>query len=106
MSEYYILNDDDSVQEVDVLEWARWYEAKPGRRIVTQTAVTEKVQVSTVFLGLNHQFDPGGPPLIFETMIFGGEHDQDCWRYSTLPEAKVGHARALALVAGRVISHD
>ena len=99
MSEYYILNDDDSVQEVDVLEWARWYEAKPGRRIVTQTAVTEKVQVSTVFLGLNHQFDPGGPPLIFETMIFGGEHNDFQVRCSTWNQAVEQHLDACLIAA-------
>ena len=27
--------------------------------------------VSTVFLGLDHQFHAHGPPLLFETMVFG-----------------------------------
>ena len=53
-------------------------------------------RVSTVFLGLNHQFGDG-PPLIFETMIFSpGPLDQECWRYSTESEALVGHAAAVA----------
>lgn len=60
--------------------------------------------VTTVWLGLNHQFFEEGPPLIFETMIFvenefpGGEAFDYQERYSTLAEAKAGHARALALV--------
>ncbi len=57
------------------------------------------VNVSTVHLGLDHAWGCG-PPLIFETMVFGGEHDQECWRYSNLADAREGHARALALVTG------
>ena len=30
------------------------------------------MDISTVFLGLNHQYIPGGRPLVFETMVFGG----------------------------------
>ena len=53
--------------------------------------------VSTVFLGLDHAFD-GGTPLLFETMIFGGEHDEYQERYATWDEAEAGH-----LVAGMTI---
>jgi len=34
--------------------------------------------VSTIWVGLNHEFRPGRPPLIFETMIFGGEYGDYC----------------------------
>lgn len=69
-------------------------------RIVAQTYIGEgldEVHVSTVLLVINHQFG-NGPPLIFETMVFGGNLDQDQYRYSTLEEAKEGHARAVLLV--------
>ena len=49
------------------------------------------VDVSTVWLGLDHSFGDG-PPLIFETMVFGGNLDQEQERYSTESEALVGHA--------------
>lgn len=55
------------------------------------------VRVSTVFLCLDHRIGPGAP-LLFETMIFGGEHDGYTDRYSTWEEAEDGHKRALALV--------
>ena len=55
-------------------------------------------KVSTVWLGLNHAFDPLQSPLIFETMIFGGEFDGETWRYSTEKEALEGHANALKLI--------
>lgn len=51
-------------------------------------------RVSTVFLGLNHAYF-GGPPMIFETMIFGGPMDEYMDRYSTEEEAVAGHAFAV-----------
>lgn len=49
-----------------------------------------EVHVSTVFLGFNHSFS-NGPPILFETMVFGGEHDSYQNRYVTLEEARLGH---------------
>lgn len=40
---------------------------------VALTIVHEGCEVSTVFLGLDHSWTPGGPPLVFETMVFGGQ---------------------------------
>lgn len=52
------------------------------------------VEISTVWIGIDHSLRfTGGPVLIFETMIFGGEHDKDMWRYSTEDEAIAGHER-------------
>lgn len=63
---------------------------------VAETTVGQ-LWVSTVWLGLNHQYG-SGPPLIFETMIFPrwdyGELYMD--RYSTEAEALAGHERAVA----------
>lgn len=52
-------------------------------------------EVSTVWLGLDHNWSRNGPPLIFETMIFplGTSMDVDCDRYSTEAEAIAGHKR-------------
>jgi hypothetical protein len=54
------------------------------------------VEVSTVFLGLDHAWGKG-PPMLFETMIFGGEHDQYQERCSTWEQAEEMHRRACAL---------
>jgi hypothetical protein len=56
------------------------------------------VRISTVFLGLDHAIMPFGAPELYETMIFGGEHDQDQWRYATRAEALVGHRHAVEQV--------
>lgn len=95
MSEHYILDGHTPVK-TDLMTWARWF-VEGDHRQVKQTLMGD-VDVSTVFLGLDHRFGEG-PPLIFETMIFGGEHDEFCERYSTWEEAEAGHARAVALVS-------
>jgi hypothetical protein len=56
------------------------------------------VWISTVWLGLNHSYLGDGPPIIFETMVFGGNLDQEQWRYSTPEQARAGHAAAVTLV--------
>lgn len=55
------------------------------------TKINDNVEVSTVFLSLDHNFTLEGPPILFETMVFGGQHDHYQRRYRTLGEAKKGH---------------
>jgi hypothetical protein len=62
----YILVGQTPVEESDLLTWGRWLETTDTR--VRRTRVGP-YEVSTVFLGLDHQFSPGGPPLLFETMV-------------------------------------
>lgn len=56
------------------------------------------VRVSTVFLAIDHRHGNDGPPILFETMVFGGEHDEYQMRYSNMAEAKIGHAKAVTMV--------
>lgn len=93
MSDHYILEGKTPVK-TDLMTWARWFE-KGTERIVAQTK-HDDVRVSTVFLGLDHQWGDG-PPMIFETMIFGGEHDQWQDRCSTWDQALVMHCKACEL---------
>jgi hypothetical protein len=81
----------------DVLEWDRKCEDIDSRRVGLDEVVCgdEQVRVSTVFLGLDHQWGDG-PPLIFETMVFGSAVDQWQCRYSTEEQAREGHAAAVA----------
>lgn len=69
-----------------------------ARTTITSTVDTrETYDVSTVWLGLDYNFGHG-PPLIFETMIFG-DGSLDCFRYSTEQGARVGHDEAVTVVA-------
>lgn len=118
MTGHYILNADLQPIKIDVwpnglkggideralIRWAEFIETF-ANRVVQQTHVGP-YWVSTVFLGLDHQFGKG-PPLIFETMVFdteqrrvykiGGKEREtvgeeiEIWRYSTWPEAVTGH---------------
>jgi hypothetical protein len=96
--DHYILNEDGSISVVDLLTWAKWFEV--AQRHIAQDLLPGDVRVSTVFLGIDHNFALEGPPLLFETMIFGGEHDSYQDRYATRDESLVGHRKALALAKG------
>jgi len=77
----------------DVMVWGEWFET--ASRVVARTVIGE-VCISTIFLGLDHNWEPDGPPILWETIIFGGPHDQYEDRYSTLEDAVAGHARVVA----------
>jgi hypothetical protein len=87
----YILVGHEPVPEPDVEKWGRWHD-NIQNRIVARHA-KGAIDVSTVFLGLDHNFMGVGPPILFETMVFGGPHDQDQERYCTWDEALLGHLR-------------
>src|SRR5262245_14898324 len=52
----------------------------------------KEILISTVFLGLDHQW-MDGPPLLFETMVFNGPCNEFQERYSTWKEAEEGHKK-------------
>src|SRR5262245_25131897 len=109
----YILDEHRRViREHDLITWAMWLET--ADRLVRRDAdEAAGWVVSTVFLGLDHQWGEG-PPLVFETMVFapgryhrnrpieGSVETSDAlrkqWdgaggRYSTWEEAEEGHRR-------------
>lgn len=72
-----------------------------------------RYEVSTVDLGMNHQFMPDLPPLYYETMIFVKadtceerhkdnpfEYYQE--RYTTEKQARKGHKKAIKLVKEKI----
>ena len=99
---YWILDEQDEPKAVDFTTWANWMELTHQQRVLAQTKLPGEVLVSTVFLGLDHNFSSAGPPLLWETMIFGGPHDQYQDRYHTREEALDGHAKALAVAKGKL----
>ena len=84
--EYYILNEDGNPKIATYEEWIEWHQA-PGNRTVAKDNIGD-VLVSTVFVSF-------GFPVFFETMIFGGEHDETQLRYDTRAEAIQGHKDAV-----------
>jgi len=62
MSDKYVLDENGQpVAEPDVLKWARWFERKDVRRVASDDV--GDVNISTVFLGLDHAFG-GGQPIL------------------------------------------
>jgi hypothetical protein len=92
----YILNGKTPVPESNPRKWAEWFET--ANRHVAETLLPDGTRISTVFLGMDHNFILSGPPVLFETMIFGGEHDGYQERYRTWDEAEAGHRVAVELV--------
>ena len=98
---YYIL--DENLEPVacdDSLVWGEWFES--ADRHLAKTTI-EGIDVSTVFLGLNHDFLGEGPPILWETMIFGKKEGTPLFddyqeRYASFDEARAGHEQAVALV--------
>ena len=62
----------------------------PTARHIGYTTI-RGVNVSTVWLGINTALT--SPPLIFETLVFGGPLDQEMVRYPDLHSAALGHQR-------------
>jgi hypothetical protein len=104
---YYILDENhELVPTKNVLVWARWFEKArlDGSNIVGKTKIGD-VEVSTVFLGINHNFF-GDTPQVFETMVFGGAWDQYQWRCLTWDEAEQQHEDACDAVRRRTPPKD
>ena len=90
---HYVLRGRTPVPVYDVLKWARAFERGNHRvavHVIHQSAA-DPVTVSTVFLGVDHNWANDGPPLVFESLVFGGPLNGQMYRYSTWEEAAAGH---------------
>lgn len=92
--EYYILLGRTPIA-VDMYTWARSYENFEKNKRIAYTDINDKCNVSTVFLGMDHNYRRTGDPILFETMIFGGPLNEETWRYTTYDDAERGHAEAV-----------
>jgi hypothetical protein len=97
VSRWYVLGGPDGhtpIHEPDITKAAVWF-GKTEERTVAKTALPGGLEVSTVFLGLDHNMGDG-PPQLFETMVFDGDsRGVDTWRCSTWTEAEAMHAAAV-----------
>ena len=95
MNNYILDADRNPVKCDNILEWGRWFESS-DRRTVAMTDF-DGGYVSTVFLGMDHNFQSTGKPILWETMIFGGPHDGYQERYTSHEDAVRGHEEAMRL---------
>lgn len=101
---YFILDEATLLPvAVDMLTSMRWRareERKPngGLTRVGRTEVMPGITVSTVLLPFDHNWHPASPPLLWETMVFGGPLDGEQERYYTGMAAQAGHYDMVARV--------
>lgn len=105
---YYILDAELREVRVGLIQWAKWFETA-NRTVGADFA--GPYWISTVFLGLDHNFFKG-PPLLYETMIFKRINDENMVsvqlvkRYSTWTEADEGHIETLNKVKEGKLPND
>ena len=93
----YILNEHTPVKCEELIKWATWFETanrtvkKDTAKVTLDGRNVGQVRVSTVFLGIDHAFPGVSEPMLFETMVFGGDLDQHCDRCSTWEAAEKMH---------------
>jgi len=86
----YTLDDaGNAVLAEDLMAWARWFETAERH---TASDEIGNVHVSTIFLGLDHNFSGSGAPVLWETMVFGGTLEGKQERYTSREDALAGHA--------------
>jgi len=95
---WYTLDENNKPVVSTDLESCKWMEKNRMKKALKQETIDD-VYVSTVFLGLDHSWPKDNvTPLLWETMIFGGKHDQYQDRYTSVEEALEGHQKAVNLI--------
>ena len=102
----YILENQVPVPTDNLLQWGQWMENLDNKQVAS-TEIDE-LRVSTVFLGVNNQFNEG-QPFLFESLVFKGEQldwEYDGARYRTWEEAKAGHDAIVELIKAQKIDEQ
>lgn len=102
MGLYYKLDENKNAIPCALREWSEMIQRKDDRivafdeiRKIQISTVFLGMDLSTVFLGMDLNFDGEGKPLIFETMVFDENgHDIYMKRFSTWSDAEIGHEEA------------
>lgn len=86
----YILDAESNPQAVDAITWADNL-TSPNRQLARDEI--GELTVSTVFGGVDLNFERVGPPILWETRVFGlpDAADEICLQYSSKADALEGH---------------
>jgi hypothetical protein len=101
----YVLDGHEPVLCDDMTQWGLFL--RDGPRWVARTELLDGSVVSTVFLGIDHNWSGSGPPVLFESALLIHEDAQTTdreWchirrRYCTWAEAEVGHIELCEQIA-------
>lgn len=99
---------DRNGNEIDLMQWSRLlntnYQRVAFESLIDLAHPDITYDVSTVWLGLDHRFTGEGPPIIFETMIFGpGPLDETTRRYATEQQALEGHQQMVDIARADMV---
>jgi len=93
---FYTLDENRKPKIVSPSEWGKCFGEIEKFRV--GRARIFSVEVSTVFLCVDHRHSVEGDPILWETMIFGGKYDQYQERYTSEKDAIDGHRKAVRMV--------
>lgn len=97
MSHFYFLNEDHTYKPCSFQEWGQQVQrlTEQNKKHVAYDVING-YRVSTIWLGIDHDWLNDGPPLLFETMIFlPNDQEEYCDRYTTWEQAVEGHQEAI-----------
>jgi len=99
----YILQADRRTPEpvANAVEWAERFDDDSMRSVafdIIDPRPDHRIEVSTVFIGIDYNVHRQGPPLLWETMVFGGAMDLKATRYASYEAAIEGHRATCAQV--------
>ena len=92
---FYMLDEHQQpIAITDIETWGRWRQT--ANKTVGKDTYHDREGipsvVSTVFLGIDHNLCEGnGPPVLWETLVFGGPLDMEMTRYTSYQAAVTGH---------------
>lgn len=94
---HYILINKKPVLEKNLIKWASHQSVKD--RVVIQERFGKDIFISTVFLGIDHNYFVENDPILFETMAKRkGQWRDEQFRYKTWEEAYKGHFKFCKLI--------
>jgi hypothetical protein len=87
---YYVLGTDHKPIPVPMFQWAEFFQSNE-RQIALDEG--DGWSLSSIFLGFDHstRVDHGHEPLLFETMVFLKNGNNDQWRFTDYDECLAFH---------------
>lgn len=93
---HYILKNRVPVPVTNISDWLEWISSNITQGTVAKSNFNS-IKIATVFLGIDIDSSLDSP-MLFETLILGGQNCGYSRKYATWKEAEDGHRRAVNLI--------
>ena len=97
----YVLDRNGTVKTASFEEWCAFFSSDLRKEFQRITDVGA-YRISTVFLGLDHNYEMHGPPILWESMIFADNKEDPLDQHMTRCSGGVEQAEAMHL---RMVEH-